>query len=677
MSAHQDLGLIQAEVLVALTRLIHPELAKDNPFAFTRNRMRGLIDQSPTLASMVAGLLVDRFNPNGGLSAAAVSDRVDAFERQLDEEVEAQTARRFWMTLARAAVSVTRTNVHLEDRYGLALLVEPSFFASPARKASPHSVVFIHAHGTDAFHVRFERLARGGVQVQRPLASEQHVFAAERLFDDAYDFAFAQQLKNKDIPEGGAKAVVLVEPDASPDAGLKAFVDGLLDLFLPVQKEERIYLDPDDDISSDTIDWVVARAAGRGYEEPWAFMSAKPSAGADHRAYAVTSEGLAVFLEESLKTAGIDPRRQSFTVKLTGGPRSTIGGGLIRILVREFGPNVRFVGVADDTGVAWDPGGLNHAALLTLAEEALPIVAFDKPRLGPQGGVAGAEQPEGQRRRNRLAFEVVADAFVPAAGDIHAINGDNWSDFLRGGRPSSRVIVEATDRFITPDARRQLSNAGVLIFRDSTATKCGVICSSYEVAAGLLFDPGDFAPLRSKFMEQVLERLRSLARREAIRLLTDYREDASMPLPERAVSTSRAVLRATNAIAEALAEIPNGDRESIDRVVAAHLPSLLIEAAGPGFQRFPRGYLDRTIAARLAADIVYREGESFVDRVPAATLGRRCIAYYRAQQDAAVLAEAVLRSDMPDAPRIASLLEIGGARSALALFERNGGHADD
>lgn len=33
---------------------------------------------------------------------------------------------------------------------------------------------------------------------------------AGRQFDECYALAFAQQLKNKDIPEGGSKAVLLV-----------------------------------------------------------------------------------------------------------------------------------------------------------------------------------------------------------------------------------------------------------------------------------------------------------------------------------------------------------------------------------------------------------------------------------------------------------------------------------
>lgn len=39
----------------------------------------------------------------------------------------------------------------------------------------------------------------------------QVAIEAGRQFDECYGLAFAQQLKNKDIPEGGSKAVLLVD----------------------------------------------------------------------------------------------------------------------------------------------------------------------------------------------------------------------------------------------------------------------------------------------------------------------------------------------------------------------------------------------------------------------------------------------------------------------------------
>ncbi|MEM7678964.1 MAG: NAD-glutamate dehydrogenase domain-containing protein, partial [Myxococcota bacterium] len=318
-----QLNLIEAEILVTLTRLVHPVLAPINPFAFTRDRLFDILDRQPTIASKIARTFIRRFiEQTGDQNDAAWS----AIEQMVDSQVDAATERQFFETLLSAAQKVHYTNLARENRLGLALSVDASLFARSDRQA-PTSVAFVHADGTDGFHVRFRPIARGGVRAVVPKGAEQYLREAERLFEEVYDLAMAQQLKNKDIPEGGAKGVVLVAPGTTAEDGVKAYIDGLLDLIDAAPNEDRLYLGPDENISPPLIEWVVNRASVRGYPEPTAFMSSKPGAGINHKAFGVTSEGVTVFLEEALKAAGIDPSRQPFTVKMTGGPAAPSFGG--------------------------------------------------------------------------------------------------------------------------------------------------------------------------------------------------------------------------------------------------------------------------------------------------------------------------------------------------------------
>ena len=112
---------------------------------------------------------------------------------------------------------------------------------------------------------------------------------------------------------------------------VKAFTDAILDLIVTTTetdehivdlygKKEVLYLGPDEQVIPDDINWVIKRAAYRGYETPAAFMSSKPRAGINHKEYGVTSEGVNVYLDVALRHAlGIDPKNESFTIKLTGG----------------------------------------------------------------------------------------------------------------------------------------------------------------------------------------------------------------------------------------------------------------------------------------------------------------------------------------------------------------------
>jgi glutamate dehydrogenase len=50
--------------------------------------------------------------------------------------------------------------------------------------------------------------------------------------------------------------------------------------------------------------------------------------------YGVTSEGVTVFLETALnKALGIDPRKQPFSVKITGGTDGDVAGNEVAISV--------------------------------------------------------------------------------------------------------------------------------------------------------------------------------------------------------------------------------------------------------------------------------------------------------------------------------------------------------
>ena len=103
-----------------------------------------------------------------------------------------------------------------------------------------------------------------------------------------------RRLKNQDIPEGGAKAVVLVDATGHGDdawAGrgrpafreylnrkaVAAFADALLDVSL--ESETLPYLGPDEQVVPQDITRIVENAARRGHPRPEALMSSKPGAG--------------------------------------------------------------------------------------------------------------------------------------------------------------------------------------------------------------------------------------------------------------------------------------------------------------------------------------------------------------------------------------------------------------
>ena len=674
--ADSALGLVRSEIAVALGSLTHQILSRENAYAFAKDRVISLVTKNAAIASSIAQLLLDRFNPEKPLDDATFDARAAEIHETMERTVEGEDSRRVLGTMVAAVKATLRTNVHLTARYGLALRLDPVLMARPEHPETPYGVFFVHGRGFDGFHVRFRDIARGGVRVVRPMGPDQLALETDRLYDEVYGLASAQQLKNKDIPEGGAKAVIVAAPDIGVSRVVKGFVDGLLDLIVPdpdgkivdrFKKPELLYLGPDENITPEHIDWIVDRAKRRGYPLYNAFMSSKPGAGINHKVYGVTSEGVTVFLEVALNAVGIDPRKQPFTVKLTGGPDGDVAGNEIKILQREYGGNARIVGIADGSGSAEDPDGLDHGELLRLVQLSLPIADYERSKLGPRGVLAKVSDPSGVKLRNTLHNRVVADAFIPAGGRPKTIHGQNWQQFLLAdGRPSSRVIIEGANLFLTPEARKKLGEAGVLVVKDSSANKCGVICSSFEISASMILSAEEFLAVKPRFVAEVLEKLRALARREAELLFREYARSPGLDLPELSVRLSKVINRAADAIEGRLGRLTEDEQVLTRSLVLNHLPKVLTDNAKDRiFTKLPPAYIRSIIGASLAAEIIYREGLDYLAPVPDAVLGDLAIRYLRREQETRALIETVKGSTLRERDQIVKVLERAGTRAAL------------
>ena len=676
--AYPELTLETAEIITAILDLVYQVLVKKNAYAFNPTRMDRLIRNNIEIASDIADVLRQRFNPDNPLSDNEYDSLRTSLLETIDNTVDLEDARTIFVKMLEAVQAVRRTNLFIEDRYALSMRIDASLLTTEDREECPFGVFFVHGRDFNGFHVRFRDIARGGVRAIHPRSVEQFTREQERLYDEAYNLAFAQQLKNKDIPEGGSKAAILVHPQGRVSRSVKAFVNSIIDLITPDKKttakivdrlkhKELIYLGPDENITPKLIDWVVDRARRRGYPMPAALMSSKPGAGINHKEYGVTSEGVVVFLDTSLRAIGINPDKDTFTVKITGGPDGDVAGNGIRILNREYGDNVKILGIADGSGCGEDPDGLDHNELLRLFEEELPIASFDKSKLGPNGSIATVDDPEGVHLRNTMHDRIESDAFIPCGGRPATMHGGNWKNFLKeDGTPSSKVIVEGANLFLTPEARRELSNAGALILKDSSANKCGVICSSFEIGACMLIDESEFMEIKETFVEQVLTRLRHLARAEAELLARLHQHHPHSPLPEMSIKISQIMSRVSDSLIANWDNMSDQQQEELKRLVVEHLPPILLERVGDSlWTEMPDAYLQWMMAKSLAARIVYREGFEYLETMEDADLAGLALRYLDLEEEREKLTATILSSDLQHKDRVAALLHDAGIFSTM------------
>src|SRR5690606_38753751 len=76
----------------------------------------------------------------------------------------------------------------------------------------PFAIFFMKGFYFIGFHIRFRDLSRGGLRTVLPQKPEQVSAERSNLFSECYLLAYTQNKKNKDIPEGGAKGVIFLEP---------------------------------------------------------------------------------------------------------------------------------------------------------------------------------------------------------------------------------------------------------------------------------------------------------------------------------------------------------------------------------------------------------------------------------------------------------------------------------
>jgi glutamate dehydrogenase len=175
--------------------------------------------------------------------------------------------------------------------------------------------------------------------------------------------------------------------------------------------------------------------------------------------------------------------------------------------------------------------------------------------------------------------------------------------------PTSAVIIEGANSYITPEARIQLQKSGVVLMRDASANKCGVISSSYEIIANLLLTEREFMDHKERYIGDVLTILEKRAADEARLILRRRNESAGALLYSE---ISEAISQNINTLYTRLFEFFSARPELCLRppyrqAILSHLPLMLRETAAyrQRIGKLPQKYLCAILAAEIGSSLVY------------------------------------------------------------------------
>ncbi|MGA8164758.1 MAG: NAD-glutamate dehydrogenase domain-containing protein [Waddliaceae bacterium] len=566
----------------------------------------------------------------------------------------------------------------------------------------PFGIIYIKGMHFFGFHIRFKDLARGGLRTVYPTHREHVLTEQNHVFTECYHLALTQQKKNKDIPEGGSKAIIFLKPYdrleseamilkkeledsqvSSEDIQLKldtfreeqkveylyqaqrSFIESLITIVNCEpdgtiraksivdywKRPEYIYLGPDENMHDSMIQWIAEFSKKYGYKPGVAFISGKPKLGINHKEFGVTSLGVNVYMEALLKYLGIDPYKETFTVKMSGGPDGDVAGNQLRNLYNYYPKTAKLVALTDISGTIFDPGGLYLDVLVDLFYQTKSIKFYPPDKLHEGGFLvdkqtkrkqtAFAQQTlcwrmeQGQLREDWLSgsqmnhlfrnnvHQAKSDIFIPAGGRPRTLNRSTVDTFLDvTGRPTSRGIVEGANLYLTNDARHFLEERGVLVIKDSSANKAGVICSSFEVMCGLVLDEKTFLEYKRTLVYEILDKLKQCAADEA-NLLFDTLKKRGGYLTEISDEISSKINAYTYQLLDHLESfpLPGDPNDPLIKTFLSYAPSTLMKTfPAQLLSEIPDHHKKAIISSHLAADLVYKKGldwrPSLIDILP-------------------------------------------------------------
>jgi len=661
-----------ASLICAMIGFCHTNMAHNHPDTHDLEGVMRAFHNHPDITLQLVKLFRARFDPDQADREGRYAELLKETEQLIGEY---NTGRQFLDTFRRRIFNCAlifirytlKTNFFVSQKQALAFRLDPAYldslggdFVADLPADRPFRVTYFYGRYGSGYHIGFSDIARGGWRTLITQGRDDYVTAANTVFKENYVLAHTQHLKNKDIYEGGSKMVAVLNAGGSLDRELLiprlyklqfGFINAFLDIYVTENgkarsprvvdyygEDEPIELGPDENMHDVMVEVIARQAVKRGYLLGTGIMSSK-KVGINHKEFGVTSIGVVKFAEVAMKQLSIDMHKDPFTVKMTGGPNGDVAGNAMRLMLERC-PQVQICLIVDGTGAFYDPQGADRKALEDIVLKA-DLEAFDPEALHPGGFILyrGQTRQDGLRKLfkkvvrtgdglqeewitndefhrayNQLIFTANTDLFIPAGGRPETIDGNNWERFFDDNQlPTARLIVEGANSFITPEARHRLQERGVVILRDASANKCGVISSSYEIIANLLLSEDEFLAHKQEYVADVVEILNRRAEDEAELI---FRRARTSPAPVLYTEISDKVSREINAHYSRLfnffQSVPQlCDKPLYRKAILMHLPQVVVktETFRKRIDRLPEKIKFAILASEIASSLVYKSNE--------------------------------------------------------------------
>jgi glutamate dehydrogenase len=503
---------------------------------FSLAYMQQALVRNPDVAALLVALFHAKNDPvapgDRALQVLEIEKRIETALKDVPSLDDDRIIRRFKNVID----AVLRTNFFQKSPDGTARPAMALKFDSarldelPAPR--PWREIFVYAPSLEGVHLRFGRIARGGLR----WSDRREDFRTEVL-----GLVKAQQVKNAVIVPVGAKGGFypkLMPANPSREqfmetgiAAYKTFINALLDITDNLDRNGEIapppeVLRPDGDdpylvVAADKgtatfSDIANGIALERGFWLGDAFASGG-SVGYDHKKMGITARGAWEAVKRHFRELGTDIQSSDFTVIGVGDMSGDVfGNGML------LSRHIRLVAAFDHRHIFLDPSAPAGADAETAFNErarlfALPRSSWDdynKALIGKGGGIFARSlkeiplSPEVKaligsdadslpppalihallKAKTDLLWFGGIGTYIKAASQSHQEAGDRANDGLRinGSEVRASVVGEGANLGITQLGRIEVARSGARIDTDAVDNSAGVDTSDHEVNLKIL-----------------------------------------------------------------------------------------------------------------------------------------------------------------------------------------------
>ncbi|MFV0351539.1 MAG: Glu/Leu/Phe/Val family dehydrogenase [Oscillospiraceae bacterium] len=256
------------------------------------------------------------------------------------------------------------------------------------------------------------------------------------------------------IPYGGAKGGVQVDPSKLSKGELERLTRRFTSMILPIIGPERDIPAPDVNTNAEIMGWIMdTYSMMKGYAVPGVVTGKAIELGGSLGRAAATGRGVSIIVKEALVRHGMDKENNRIAVQGLG----NVGGTSARLL-HEMGYTV--VAVSDVSGGLYCADGLDIPALMEYVAQ------------NPKHTIEGYSG-EGQPITNAELICCDCDVLVPCA-----LENQITAEVAKCVQ--AKLIVEGANGPTTTEADEVLDSRGIILVPDILANAGGVVVSYFE-----------------------------------------------------------------------------------------------------------------------------------------------------------------------------------------------------